>query len=133
MLLTDIDVSSLNDENKDGIAQKAPDTTDNSAVPMPIPVLLSLYSIASSKTVGEYSLAEKIIHIGAMKSAPTKEGKKTGDFTFENLKDINAKGFNIDLTKVNFRQLTIIWFVGLYLTINFVFCRVRLNLEESVK
>ncbi len=26
---------------------------------------------------------------------------KSGDFAFENLKDINAKGFNIDLTKVS--------------------------------
>lgn len=98
VVLTDIDANALVAE--DAVAQKAPENSDNSAIPMPVPVLLSLYSIASSKTFGEYSQAEKIIHIGAMKSGPTKDGKKTGDFTFENLKDINAKGFNIDLTKV---------------------------------
>ena len=97
VLLTDIDAGVAGGEE----AQKALETADNSSLPMPMPVLLSLYSVASSKTFGEYSLAEKVIFIGAMKSGPSKEGKKTGDFTFENLKDINAKGFNVDLTKVS--------------------------------
>lgn len=45
-------------------------------LPIPIPIVLSLYSIASSRYFGEYSMAEKVIQIGAMKSAPTKDGKK---------------------------------------------------------
>jgi hypothetical protein len=103
VLLTDIDAGAAGgEETRDGAAaQKALETADSSSLPMPMPVLVSLYSVASSKTFGEYSLAEKVIFIGAMKSGPSKEGKKTGDFTFENLKDINAKGFNVDLTKVS--------------------------------
>ena len=46
---------------------------------VPTPILLSLYSIASSKSVGEYSQAEKTIFIGCMKSnaaAAAKDAKK---------------------------------------------------------
>ena len=72
---------------------------------IPIPIMLTLYSVSSSKTIGEYSTAEKIIYIGCMKSGSglekdKKDAKKNGDFTFENIKDINLKGFNIDLPKV---------------------------------
>jgi len=84
---------------------------------IPIPILLTLYSISSSKTIGEYSQAEKIIHIGCMKSgggADKKDAKKNGDFTFENVKDINLKGFNIDLAKSAVeaggeRQIKVTW------------------------
>jgi hypothetical protein len=44
---------------------------------IPIPILVTLYSVSSSKLVGEYSQAEKIIYIGCMKSMTvTKDGKK---------------------------------------------------------
>lgn len=85
---------------------------------IPIPILLTLYSISSSKTIGDYSQAEKIIHIGCMKSgsggADKKDAKKNGDFTFENVKDINLKGFNIDLAKSAVeaggeRQIKVTW------------------------
>ncbi len=85
---------------------------------IPIPILLTLYSISSSKTINEYSQAEKTIHIGCMKSSggggDKKDAKKNGDFTFENVKDINLKGFNIDLAKSAVeaggeRQIKVTW------------------------
>ena len=106
VILTDIDPNLLIDADaaapvpvdKNAAAAKAP-AEPETPLPIPIPIVLSLYSIASSKTFGEYSQAEKTIQIGAMKSPPTKDGKKSGEFFFENLKDINLKGFNIDLAK----------------------------------
>jgi hypothetical protein len=69
---------------------------------VPIPILVTLYSI--SKNLGDNAPAEKIIHIGCMKSpvsntADKKDAKKNGEFTFDNPKDINLKGFNVDLLK----------------------------------
>jgi len=61
--------------NAQAAGKGAADSVENGSS-IPIPIMLSLYSIASSKYFGEYSTAEKIIQIGAMKSAPTKEGKK---------------------------------------------------------
>jgi hypothetical protein len=69
---------------------------------VPIPILVTLYSL--SKNLGENGHAEKVFHIGCMKTPPgnpadKKEVKKSGEFTFDNPKDINLKGFNIDLLK----------------------------------
>lgn len=78
-ILTEVDPTSVIEgdgkDDKNAAAVKAPtEPVDNSLFPTPI--LLSLYSIASSKNFGEYSMAEKTIQIGAMKSPPTKDGKK---------------------------------------------------------
>ena len=103
-------------EDKKG--EKAAGTVAPADLSIPNPILLTLYSISSSKTIGEYSQAEKIMHIGCMKSssagADKKDAKKNGDFTFENLKDINLKGFNIDLAKSAVeaggeRQIKVTW------------------------
>jgi hypothetical protein len=78
ILLTEVDQSSeaagegtpnTEKEKKEDKANK----TDNKVEPKsdlqtPIPILVVLNSISSSKSVGEYSQAEKIIQIGCMKS-----------------------------------------------------------------
>lgn len=103
LMLTDLDVV---DAASQAAAQAAPTSTKDSedtSLKVPIPILVTLYSIASPKNIGEYSTAEKIINIGCMKTNPNnakKDTKKNGDFTFENSKEINAKGFSIDLAKV---------------------------------
>jgi hypothetical protein len=91
-------------------AKEKPKTTkaDKNAPPVgeelnvPIPILVTLYSL--SKNLGENAQAEKVFHIGVMKTpvgnpADKKDAKKSGEFTFDNPKDINLKGFNIDLLK----------------------------------
>ena len=57
-----------NDKGKDKVVEAPP-------LQVPIPVLVTLYSISSSKTIGEYSLAEKIINIGCMKSSVSNDKK----------------------------------------------------------
>ena len=125
MLLTELDPTwgeneTPEKESKDDKKGEKGGTTAivSSELAVPIPILLTLYSISSSKVIGEYSQAEKIIHIGCMKSNSTgadkKDAKKNGDFTFENVKDINLKGFNIDLAKSAVeaggeRQIKVTW------------------------
>jgi hypothetical protein len=82
------------------VVAAAPPVDDNS-LKIPVPILVTLYSMASAKNSSEYTTAERIIYIGCMKTNGKKDvAKKNGDFTFENTKDINAKGFNVDLAKV---------------------------------
>lgn len=81
MILTDLESNEHLEENKDEkqikVEKNANKITEELIVPTS--VLLTLYSISSSKTVGEYSVAEKVIHIGCLKSnVPNdkKDGKK---------------------------------------------------------
>jgi hypothetical protein len=57
---------------------------------IPTPVLLTLYAAPSTKTIGEYTQAEKLIHIGCMKQtmnlADKKDTKKVFIFYFFYLK-----------------------------------------------
>lgn len=83
MVLLDMDTGDSADggDVKDEKAAKADKTGEKPSpeLAIPTPVLLTLYSISSSKTVGEYSLAEKNIFIGCMKSnvaADKKDAKK---------------------------------------------------------
>ncbi len=110
MLLNEIEPGSNTDkkaagkDEKDKKSEKASSKGDEKNVEelnVPIPILVTLYSI--SKSIGEYSQAEKVIQIGCIKSnisSDKKDAKKNGDFSFDNVKEINSKGFNIDLTKV---------------------------------
>lgn len=109
MILADLSVSSSNDEKSGGkeAAKTAKSTKSDKGpagaaddVSIPKPVLVSLYSVA--KNIGDNAVAEKVIYIGCMKATTggdKKETKKNGDFAFENVKEINLKGFNIDLVK----------------------------------
>ena len=100
LMITDLDSSDQNGQATG--AQSAPpakDSEDNS-LKIPIPILVTLYSMSAGKNSSDYSTSERTIHIGCLKTNNAKkEVKKNGDFSFENLKDINAKGFNVDLTK----------------------------------
>ena len=81
MILSDLESDEHKDENKDEKQSKIDKSSNKVPDELIIPtsVLLTLYSICSSKTVGEYSTAEKIIQIGCMKSNvlnDKKDGKK---------------------------------------------------------
>jgi hypothetical protein len=75
--------------------------SDDTSIKVQMPLLLTLYSFASPKNFVDFSTAEKFIYIGCMRANTKKDVKKNGDFTFENTKEINLKGFNIDLQKVS--------------------------------
>lgn len=84
MILVDLDEmpssGGLNDEEattkKGGGGQAPPkgvDAKPKADVSMSIPVLVILYSMPSHKASGEFTQAEKIIHIGCMKSSGDKK------------------------------------------------------------
>lgn len=62
MILTELD--SVNN-----LSTEAVNETENSVIPTAIPILITLYSVSSSKTFGEYSTAEKTISIGCAKTS----------------------------------------------------------------
>lgn len=70
------------------------------SIKIPNPLIVNLYSCARND---DYTVAEKIITFGCLKTnsinPAKKDVKKNGDFSFDALKEINAKGFNIDITK----------------------------------
>jgi hypothetical protein len=70
------------------------------SIKMPNPLIVNLFSCARND---DYTVAEKIITFGCLKTnnlnPAKKDAKKNGDFSFDGLKEINAKGFNIDITK----------------------------------
>ena len=118
LMITDLDSV----ETPSGAPQSAapPSTQKESgeeSIKMPIPILVTLYSMSAGKNSSEYSTAERVITIGCMKTNPAnakKEVKKNGDFSFENTKEINLKGFNVDLLKSAVeaggeRQVKITW------------------------
>lgn len=80
----------------------------------PVPVLVQLISTmnGNSKSQEEYTTAEKVIQIGCIRTnylgseGGRKEVKKNGEFAFENLKEINSKGFSVDLAKVSLIHFT---------------------------
>lgn len=122
LLLTEVDPhTNLNPDSANVDPQTKTNDADMSAVPTAIPILVTLYSISSSKSIGEYSTAEKTITIGCAKinkvivTTDKKDtSKKSGDFLFEVAKEVNAKGFNIDILKsaIEFggeRQIKITW------------------------
>jgi hypothetical protein len=97
-------ITDLESNNDSQLAPPTGKDSEDNSLKIPIPILVTLYSMSTSKNSSDYSTAERIINIGCLKTntnqfSAKKEVKKNGEFLFENLKDINAKGFNIDLTK----------------------------------
>ena len=80
-------------------------------------ILVQLFAAPSTKANEEFTSAEKTIHIGCIRVnnvGDKKEVKKNGDFAFDNVKEINGKGFSIDLAKSAVeaggeRQVKITW------------------------
>jgi hypothetical protein len=76
MILTDFETENSNEGQE--IASKD-SLTNKVDMPIPIPILVTLNSVTSSKNIGEFTQAEKIIYIGCMRSSPSgdkKEAKK---------------------------------------------------------
>ena len=101
LMITDLE---SNDTNATQSAPPASKDSEDNSLKIPIPILVTLYSMSAGKNSSDYTTAERTINIGCLKtntslSSAKKEVKKNGEFTFENLKDINAKGFSVDLAK----------------------------------
>ena len=126
VVLTEVDGSVGNGDATNPDAQQKAIETDGSIIPTAIPILVTLYSISSSKSIGEYSIAEKTITIGCTKvNKPVGDKKdtkkvyllkksliqtfhilkifsnkfvKSGEFSFDNIKEINLKVFEYSRT-----------------------------------
>ena len=111
IILTDIDVNTTADSAEgtgkdaaDKAAKLGNELSENATNNIPIPILVTLYSISSSKVIGEYSQAEKTIHIGCMKSnAVSKEGKKVFERILNLKKNYNLFNFFLILRVEIFR------------------------------
>lgn len=80
MLLVDL-ADDNSGEEKEEATKKAAKPAENkpkseSSVSIPIPILVTLYSMPSHKTPGEFTQAEKLIHIGCMRSSSEKKDAK---------------------------------------------------------
>ncbi|CAF3845583.1 unnamed protein product [Rotaria magnacalcarata] len=69
-------------------------TTDPNEKGIPNNILVSL---CAQSINGKYVAAQRELIIGCASSSVG--SKKNGDYTFDNLKDINAEGFNVDVPK----------------------------------
>ncbi|CAF2035955.1 unnamed protein product [Rotaria magnacalcarata] len=69
-------------------------TTDPNEKGIPNNILVSL---CAQSINGKYLAAQRELIIGCASSSVG--SKKNGDYTFDNLKDINAEGFNVDVPK----------------------------------
>ena len=92
------------EKEKDSVSKEQPPQQPQA----PLPILVQLFSTTNphAKSQDEYTTAEKVIQIGCIRtnflgSDGRKEVKKNGEFAFENLKEINSKGFSVDLAKVS--------------------------------
>jgi hypothetical protein len=106
LILVDLE-SDTNLAHTTQTTEKVSKDSDDTSIKVHIPLMLTLYSFASPKNFVDFSTAEKFIYIGCMRANTKKDVKKNGDFTFENTKEINLKGFNIDLQKVRISCLTL--------------------------
>ena len=93
------------EKEKDSLAKEQPAQQPQAPVPILVQLISTLNS-SSSKSQDEFTTAEKVIQIGCIRtnflgSEGRKEVKKNGEFAFESLKEINSKGFSIDLAKVS--------------------------------
>ncbi len=78
MILTEIDSNTTNSGDLNNAdAQIKTNDVENFPIPVAIPILVTLYSISSSKSIGEYSVAEKIITIGCNKVNKQSDKKDT--------------------------------------------------------
>ena len=81
MLLVDL-ADDNSGEEKEEATKKAAKAAENkqpkseSSLSIPIPILVTLYSMPSHKTPGEFTQAEKLIHIGCMRSSSEKKDAK---------------------------------------------------------
>ena len=69
IVITEIDFNS----NAESANPEGGQMSESTAIPTAVPILVTLYSVASSKSIGEYSISEKIITIGCTKSNKTSD------------------------------------------------------------